>query len=160
MKKVISVLLAVLVLCSFAGCKKTEGESVNGTPAQTIFADFKAKVKDDSDIEALANELLTNGIIPFQGATMPVEAGFLNGFKSEINGFEKGVMFSPVIGTIPFVGYIFKLADGADIDAFKKTLRDNADLRWNICTEADEMICEAEGSLVFFIMAPASFEEA
>ena len=93
-------------------------------------------------------------------ASMPVEEGFLNGFDNEIKGFKEGVMFGPAIGTIPFVGYIFTVADGGDVDAFVKTLGDNANLRWNICTEAEEMICEAVGNTVFFVMCPTSFEEA
>ena len=63
-----------------------------------------------------------------------------------------------MIGTIPFMGYIFQLADGADVAAFMKTLKDNANLRWNICTSADEMVCDNVGNTVFFLMCPTSFE--
>ena len=51
------------------------------------------------------------------------------------------------------------MADDADADAFKQTLEDNANLRWNICTEAEEMVIDSEGNKVFFIMAPKNFEE-
>ncbi|HIY07553.1 MAG TPA: hypothetical protein H9844_10810, partial [Candidatus Evtepia faecigallinarum] len=44
-------------------------------------------------------------------------------------------------------------------DAFVKTLEDNADLRWNICTQADECIVRREGDVVFFLMCPRSMEE-
>ena len=74
------------------------------------------------------------------------------GCTSDITGFEQGVMFGPAIGSIPFVGYVFELADGADTDAFIKTLSDNADLRWNICVEAEEAVYGSEGSKVFFVM--------
>ena len=68
-------------------------------------------------------------------------------------------MFGPAIGTIPFVGYVFVLEDGADVEGFKTTLKDNANLRWNICTMAEEMVCESEGNTVFFLMCPTSFEQ-
>ena len=68
-------------------------------------------------------------------------------------------MFAPMMGTIPFVGYVFALEDGTDAAAFVKTLEDNGNLRWNICTEAEEMIVEAEGNNVLFLMCPKSFEE-
>ena len=68
-------------------------------------------------------------------------------------------MFSPMIGTIPFVGYIFEVEDGTDVDAFMETLKDNANLRWNICTEAEEMTAEKSGSRVLFVMGPLSFDE-
>ena len=47
----------------------------------------------------------------------------------------------------------------ADADAFVTGLKDNANLRWQICVEADEMICEANGNTVFFLMSPASLEQ-
>ena len=91
---------------------------------------------------------------------MAVEPGLLNGFdNAEITGFKEGVMFSPMMGTIPFVGYIFVLEDGADVDAFKDTLEKNANLRWNICTEAEELTVDNEGNTVFFLMSPKNFEE-
>ena len=91
---------------------------------------------------------------------MPVEPGFLVGFdNAEITGFKEGVMFAPMMGTIPFVGYIFELEDGADVDGFKQTLEDSANLRWNICTEAEELTVDSEGNKVFFLMSPMNFED-
>ena len=103
--------------------------------------------------------MLANEVIAFEGATMPVEPGLLMGFdNAEITGFEEGVMFGPMIGTIPFVGYVFTLEEGTDVDAFQQTLKDNANLRWNICNEAEEITVEAEGDTVLFLMSPKSFE--
>ena len=67
-------------------------------------------------------------------------------------------MFAPMIGTIPFVGYVFTLDESADVDAFMQVLRDNADPRWNICTEAEETVIENADNMVFFAMCPAQFE--
>ena len=91
---------------------------------------------------------------------MPVEPGLLSGFdNAEITGFKEGVMFGPAIGSIAFVGYVFELEEGTDAEAFKTTLKDNANLRWNICVAAEEMVVESEGNKVFFVMCPASFDE-
>ena len=93
------------------------------------------------------------------GGTNPIEEGFLSGFdNTEIKGFSKGIMFGPMMGTIPFVGYVFELADGADVDAFVSTLKTNANPRWNICTEAEQTIVEKSGNKVFFLMCPKSLE--
>ena len=90
---------------------------------------------------------------------MPVEAeGFLMGFSADITGFEEAVSFMPVIGTIPFMGYVFTLAEDADVETFISTLETNADPRWNICTEAEETVIEAVGNKVFFLMCPKSLE--
>ncbi len=161
MKKTISIILAVLMMLAMAACgtgsNTNETEPAPTTVGTKLLADFKTLT--DKTPQEIADALLTNEVIQFMPATMPVEEGFLNGFNEEIKGFEEGVMFGPAIGTIPFVGYIFTVAEGNDVDAFVKTLEDNANLRWNICTEAEEMICEAEGNTVFFVMCPKSFEE-
>ncbi|MDD5923942.1 MAG: hypothetical protein PUC88_04055 [Clostridia bacterium] len=140
----------------------SEGDSSSSaTPAQTLLADFRERMNTATDVNAeeLANALLENEVIQFAPAVMPVEPGFLNGFSSEISGFSEGVMFGPMIGTIPFIGYIFVLDDGTDVETFKQQLKDNADLRWNICTQADELVCDSVGNVVFFNMSPLSFEE-
>ncbi|MBQ7385192.1 MAG: hypothetical protein IJW04_01660 [Ruminococcus sp.] len=161
MKKTIALILAALMMFAMAACGT--GSNTNETdPAPTtvgtkLLADFKTMA--DKTPQEIADALLTNEVIQFMPASMPVEEGFLNGFNEEIKGFEEGVMFGPAIGTIPFVGYIFTVADGGDVDAFVKTLEDNANLRWNICTEAEEMVCEAVDNTVFFVMCPKSFEE-
>ena len=138
-----------------------EAAVVGDTLGQTLLAAFEQEVgaNEQAGAQELADALITNEAIKFAGATMPVEAGFLMGFASEISGFEEGVMFAPMIGTIPFVGYVFTMADGADTDAFMQTLTDNADPRWNICTEAEETVVEKIGNKVFFLMCPTALEE-
>ena len=83
----------------------------------------------------------------------------MSGFDNfEVTGFESAAMFAPMMGSIAFVGYVFDLADDADVEAFKKNLTDNANLRWQICVTADEMLCESIGDKVFFIMCPTSLD--
>ena len=61
-----------------------------------------------------------------------------------------------MIGTIPFIAYVFEVDDA---ESFAKTLEDNAQLNWNICTQADEMKITTVDNYIFFVMAPKSFEE-
>ena len=104
----------------------------------------------------LAQHSAVSSIAPM---VSPVEEGWLNGFEAEsITGFSECATFAPMIGTIPFLGYVFVLPEGADVEAFKNTLTSSANLRWNICTAADEMVCESEGNTVLFVMAPTAFE--
>lgn len=186
MKKAVSMLLVLAMLCALCGCGKEkdagapasseetatvrpEGEEPAETPGgagsettngQTLLADFRARTDGGAPTAAeLAEGIIGNEIIPFDGTTAEVEPGFLPGFTEEITGFAEGCSFGPMIGTIPFVGYIFQLEDGADVDAFMQNLKDKADLRWNICTAADEMVCDAAGNTVFFVMCQAQFEE-
>ena len=99
--------------------------------------------------------------IPLELISISVEPGLLTGFgNTEITGFETGIQFGPMIGSIPFVGYIFNLDAETSADDFKQLLNDNADLNWNVCTSADVITCSSYNDLVFFVMHPASFEEA
>ena len=84
------------------------------------------------------------------------EEDYLAGFKEEIKGYKKAVGIAPMINTIPMISYIFEVENP---DEFKKTLEENAQLNWNICTIADEMKLSVEGEFIFFIMSPESFEE-
>ncbi len=162
MKKFLSLLLTMTMAFSLVACGGAKEETAPTTVGGILAADFKTKVEANADMSAqeLADALVTNEIIPFAGAAMPVEQGMLMGFgNAEVTGFSEGVMFAPMIGTIPFIGYVFTLEDGTDAEGFVTTLKDNADLRWNICTEAEEMVTETVGNKVFFVMCPSAFEE-
>jgi len=162
MKKFLSLLLTMTMAFSLVACGGGAKEEAPTTVGGILAADFKAKVEADASLSAqeLADALVTNEIIPFAGAAMPVEQGMLMGFgNAEVTGFSEGVMFAPMIGTIPFIGYVFVLEDGTDAESFVATLKENADLRWNICTEAEEMVTDIVDNKVFFVMCPSAFEE-
>lgn len=175
MKRFVPFLLALIMICSLAACSsgnapatteatqpseaQPSAPEASGSPSQMFLTEFRNKVSDAGTMEELADAIVTSEWVPFAGAVMPVEPGYLNGFSSEITGFAEGAMFGPMIGSIPCIGYVFRLENAADAEAFMKTLRENADLRWNICTQADEMVCEASGSTVLFAMTPAAFDD-
>ena len=161
MKKFLALVMAALMVLTITACGGTEDTNSGGeatTVGQTLLADFKADNKGTP--EEIAQRLISNEIIQFMGGAMPVEEGLLSGFdNTEIKGFKSGAMFGPMMSSIAFVGYVFELEDGADVEAFKTTLKDNANLRWQICVEAEELIVENEGNKVFFLMCPKSFEQ-
>lgn len=172
MKKIIALLIAGLMVLSFAACKPTyagnEGTSADETTtagdtltaAATFVEAFKAEAaKEGATANAIATALSTNGTAPFVPMVQDMEEGYLAGFDADITGFTACTAFAPMIGTIPFVSYVFELAEDADKDAFIKTLEDNHNLRWNICVSAEEMLTATEGNFVFFVMSPLSFEQ-
>ena len=138
----------------------TDPATTEGTVGQTLLATFKAN--STGTAEEIANAVISDPIIPFMGMAMAINTTdfeFLSGLGEAKFEYEEGAMFGPMIGTIPFIGYIFKLADGADVEAFKTSLEENANLRWNICTAAEELVVESEGNTVFFLMCPTTFEQ-
>ena len=118
----------------------------------------------DYNLEEIANKLAQSAILadtyPSIGA-MQTEVGptYLAGFNEEIGGYKAAYAVAPMIGTIPFVSYVFELEADADANAFVDTLTAQHNLRWNICTAADEMQCIINGNYVFFVMAPLSVEQ-
>ena len=189
MKKLISLLLALIMMFTMVACAADNGEApetedtntedvidateedateaedetaetTGDTLGQTMLKDFQETVAANPDMTAqeIADDLITNPAILFAPATMPVEEGFLSGFTTEITGFEEATMFAPMIGSIPFVGYVFTLGADADVDAFIDTLEANADLRWNICVEAEEMVVDNIDNTVFFLMCPKALD--
>ena len=130
------------------------------TVGNILLADFRAKAAS-MDVLSLAEALVSNSVMSnIMAGAMEVEPGFLTGFdNNEITGFKSGAVFMPMIGTIPFVGYVFELENGADASSFISNLKSSANLRWNICTTADEMVSGSVGNKVFFVMCPASFEQ-
>lgn len=183
MKRNIAMILAAVLAASMISCGGNDTNDTNttdtaagtesavvteevieantvATKLQVAFLDA-VKANPAATAEEIANTMAQHeAVSPIGPVVMPITEGWLNGFSAEsITGFAEGAQFSPMIGTIPFMGYIFTLADGADVEAFTTQLTSNADLAWNICTEADEMVCDSEGNKVFFVMAPKSFEE-
>ena len=181
MKKLLVSLMAIVMVLSMAACGETKpadttaaaGNTTTAAPDDTtgaaasdsfgamILNEFRDLVSSSSDKSpmALANGIANGGKLPFEPVVMEVEPGLLAGFDNyEVTGFEKGVTFGPMIGSIPFVAYVFELSEGTDVNAFTEGLKEHANLRWNICVEADEIVSEAEGNIVFFMMCPDSVE--
>ena len=161
MKKVIALLLVAIMVLGTVACGSKEEPKVEKEPEtvrEFLLADFKANA--DKTAQEIAEAVCANEILPFEPVIMPMEPGLMMGFdNAEITGFKECITFAPMVSTLPFLGYVFELEDGADVEAFKTTLETNANLRWNICTEAEELVVESEGNMVFFLMCPKSFEE-
>ena len=142
---------------------ETEGAAeAEGTAGEILFTAFKEmmEAKPETTAQEAADALITNEIIQFMGGAMPVEPGLLMGFgNAEIKGFEEAVVFMPMMGSIPFIGYVFDMPADADLEAFMTTLKENADMRWQICVEAEEMVVEAIGDKVFFLMCKKNLAE-
>lgn len=170
-KRILSVFLVATMCISMVACgsgdkgenkpSSSQEQTTEKTAGQTLLATFKDKAADSKvTSQEIADAILDNKIIEFAGASMPVEEGLLSGLgNAEIKGFKDGVQFGPMISTMPFIGYVFTLDASSDADAFVKTIKDNADPRWNICTEADEVIVEKVGDKVLLLMCKKSFED-
>lgn len=87
-----------------------EGSNKSESDGNQLLKEFVKNASSFDTAEEIANAVIKSPVLPFQPMVMPVEPGLLNGFdNNEITGFKDGVMFAPMIGSIPFLGYIFIL---------------------------------------------------
>ncbi len=168
MKKFLALVLTLVLCVSIVACggKKStditpevDAASVGGQH-WTAFVSY-VEANPEATTEDIANALIALEINQFMGGAMPIEVGaeYLPGFDNYVpTGFASAANFMPMIGSIPYVGYVFELAEDADIAAFVQALTDNANPRWNICVEADQTVIGTKGNKVFFLMCPASYD--
>ena len=121
------------------------------TLGDSLAAVFREEAKSASSAADIAAALAEKA--GYQCVVVDMEEGFLSGFDEDITGFHACTQFAPMISTIPFVGYVFEVEDP---DTFKEKLEAVANPAWNICTEADQTVCEISGNYVFFVMCPIS----
>lgn len=108
-------------------------------------------------IESFIDIVNTTGAMPFELTYMEISEGLLEGFgNTEISGFTKGIRFGPMIGSIPFIGYILETDSTEELESLLKT---NADLRWLICDEAEKISTSVNGNKVLFIMTKDNYSE-
>lgn len=177
MKKVLILILAVAMTIALVACgtKNADGTTTTTTttkpteqttttkpaeqttekPAeQTTTKPAETEKPADVSLENIAHAVIATEGIEFSPMVSEIEVGaeWMPGFTSTITGFTECWQFAPMIGVMPFVGYVFRVADGTDIEAFKAQLKEKANLSWNICTLANTTICENQGNIVMFAM--------
>lgn len=167
MKKLKFILVAtmlVLGLSFMTGCEKNTEEEKDKNQkteeksiAKNLAQQFQDEMKGETDIKKVADQIAKNESLKIQIEVSTIgEEDYVSGFQTEIKDFDKAVVMRPMIGTIPFIAYIFETKNPKE---FAETLKANADLRWNICTEADDMEVSIVDNYVFFIMSPENFDQ-
>lgn len=157
MKRVLSIIFSACFIFATSGCSvkpgdnKSDASTEEAVTANTLGGKYlnAFTASSASDPGATADELIDLHFIETQLVKMDISEGYLDGFTDQISGFTSGVKFSPMIGAIPFVGYIFETESP---DELLTCLKEKADPAWNICTEADETVSAVKGNLVFFLM--------
>lgn len=154
----------------------TEAPVVDETPKSDVALETIAKALADkyaeytgvrdsyndyiASVETEEEKISYEEYVSYQIVTMAVEDfEYLMGLTEVPAGIGEAYLYQPGMMGQAYIGYIFRLADGTDIEAFKTALKEKADLRWNICTSANTIICENYGDTVFFSMMVVADEE-
>lgn len=165
MKKTLALILALTLLCSLMACSKKDqpaagtttdqaadagpGISSENKYAQQIIDIFYAEIRKGTEAEAILRQIEEAVGMSCEVAEMP--EGYLNAFSDEVTGFQKCTGLFPMIGAQPFVCYIFEAENAAE---YGESLKKIADPRWNICTEAEEMVVMNYENYLLFAMVP------
>lgn len=163
--KFIFVIIALIFMIVLTGCQKNNDSKENleqqdsdaKTVASVLANQFLKEIPNEKDIKKVIENLAKNDIIKINVNVEKVESGdYISGFQTKITGFNEACAIKPTIGTIPFIAYIFEVDNPSE---FAETLNANYDLRWNICTEAEEQKTTIYENYVFFVMSLEDFDE-
>lgn len=158
MKKLSAILLIVVMMFSLVACGdgfESDPDTTGGHFAQVFKENIKKSIRDIA--QSIVDDSMFGG---HTGSISDVKEGFLEGFgDKEITGFEDGVKIGSVYSGFPFVGYVFDLKDNTDVDSFKQSLKDNADLGFNGHKDADQVVVENIDDKVVVIITPDKIEE-
>lgn len=173
MKKGMAIVLVLILSMSLSACGCTPTPEPT-TPSHTgvikpqveentlgaaQWAEFEQAItaNQNASAEELAAALAESTAELFFGTAAPIEkdAEFFAGFDEyRITGYKAAAVYMPMIGSIPFIGYVFELEDGVNPADFLKNLTENCNPKWNICVEAEQTVAGAIGDRVFFLMCP------
>lgn len=157
MKKIItSIIVCLILVITVTGCTKESGTLTVDTLGKSLVNDFETISKDEKDINKIADKLSKSSALEDMNMVVEDVEDYMPGFSSEIKNYNKAVKVQPMVGSIPFIMYVFESDNPEEL---KSELEANKDLRWNICTEADESFTSVNGNIVFFIMAPLEIGE-
>lgn len=159
MKKALTLILIIFsITIIITGCGKKEGPKNNdNTLAVNLVQEFKKEITETKDIKKVAKKLAKSDFdMPDLEVSNVSNADYLTGFNEKIQGYKKAYVIVPTISTIPFIAYIFESDKPNEL---VNTLKEQANLRWNICTEADEMQVAVVDNYVFFVMSPNNFDD-
>ncbi len=151
-KLIIPVLAAVLLL---GACGSSENED---TTVELIgsLSDIMDSVYENADLSQDFKESMAND---FDSGEIPAEsAEYLIG-TADVE-YEEGFYSMPMMNVVPYQCILLRLPDGADVEAAKQTIADNADPRKWICVEAESVIVENVGHVIMFVMGDSATTNA
>ena len=151
MKKLISMLLALVMVLSLTACG---GNANNETEAPAGAAEPLT-----GTMEELLNQVVEQNPVEFMGGVIPVdvtdttEDGLANlkyftGLESA-EGITEAAVFEPMMGSIPFSMVMVRAEDAANAAAAMKS---GIDQRKWICVEADDLMVCSYADVVMLIM--------
>lgn len=159
MKKLISLLLVLVMVMSFAACTAEEDTK---TTEPSVEATEPAKAELEGTLEELLNKIITEQPVEFMGGVMPVDltdtsedglwaVSYYTGLENAAQITEAAV-YEPMMGSIAYSMVMVRVAEGADAKTVAEQMKNGIDTRKWICVEANDVMAAGYGNVVMFIM--------
>lgn len=144
-------LTLVLALTVFAGCgQEQQAANLEGSCEEILTKVYENAKLDDGTREAMEYYQTT----PVDETT----AEYLLG-TADVE-YAEAVVSAPMMNAVAYQCVILRVAEGADVEAAKKLLTDNADPRKWVCVEAESVVVENVGDVILYIMADKTTADA
>lgn len=174
MKKIAALMLALTMLISIVACggnneTTTEGTSTTVTTEATTTTDAAATTEATTTAEttaagttsAVTLDVISNAIVEkvaeltnnelfVMGQSM--SEGFLPYFSNDVTGFAECYLTMPMVGSISFASYTFRVSDASEAEAYLAKLNADLNLRYVICNPADTVVTAIHGDLIFITL--------
>lgn len=135
-KKIILGCVICVVLFSLTGCKEKQ---VEGT-LEEIMTKVYADISEDERPMMLTNTEITKDNIENYLGTKDIE-------------YKEALASESAVGSIAHSVVLVRMQDGADIEATKKKIKENANPRKWICVETEKVVVKNKDNLIILIMS-------
>lgn len=156
MKKILALILAMMMVLSFAACGGEQAEEnnggetavnpVEGTPEEIIdkiYAEFAAQPEFP---------VMSMNLADMDAEAFPMYTGLADNSKVKEAAFSEAMMGSQAYSMV-----IVRLNDAADSEAVATEMVNGIDTRKWICVEADDLVVAAYGDVVMLYMVDSTF---
>lgn len=126
------------------------------TGARDTYDSYMAELPEE---DRISYEEFASSMLAVMPVDLTAEEVWLQGIPTIPAGISEAVCYQPMMMGQAFIGYVFRVAEGTDVETFKSELKANSDPRWNICTMANTTVCESFGNVVYFSMMVVADEE-
>ena len=162
MKKIVTTLLIMALVFSFAGC----GSKDSGKESQTTTAaQEETRPEMTQTLEEIVELIYAEHPVAFSLATIPVDLSDPDSYTTytgltDISGVEEAVASEAMIGAIPYSMALVRVKDGTDTEALAQDMAAGINPRKWICVEADDLSVAASGNLVMLVMIGTEYSDS
>lgn len=159
MKKVISLLLALIIVFSFAACNtKNTGADPSGnnevSQNENLEGDLESileKIYDTAEVDEYFKEYAKTGL----QITEITDENIKYHLGKEGIEYESAIASEPIMSSSAYSLCLVRVKEGADIEKIKTDIKENVDPRKWVCVGVDEenVIVDSIGDVVILIMS-------